>query len=122
MQEWYNAHRWLATDSLTDYLVVMLKFHPVFYFHIYVFGILAAIFMYRWRRAPPLALRYGSVLGYGGLALLFLSEPLQPPAFQLTTRLGVLAPLHGLALAGLTVGTDPVARLLAWPPLAALSK
>jgi hypothetical protein len=29
-QEWYNAHRWLATDTFQDYLVVMLKFHPIF--------------------------------------------------------------------------------------------
>jgi hypothetical protein len=40
--EWYRAHRTGALNSPTDFAVIMLKFHPLAYFHIFAFGVVLA--------------------------------------------------------------------------------
>jgi hypothetical protein len=49
--DWYAAHRWKATRSWRDIAVLVLKFHPLSYLHIYIFGILLALLFLR--HCPP---------------------------------------------------------------------
>ena len=39
---WYTAHRHGALSSEVDYIVVLLKFHPIFYMHVFAFGMVLA--------------------------------------------------------------------------------
>ena len=111
--EWYKGHKWGATDEWKDVLVVMLKFHPLCYFHIYVFGAALAVLHTR-SKVHSFLVRNGAILGFGGLYLIFFLSPwIKIPASKLSCRLGVLAPLQGLSLLGLAVGEDPLARLFA---------
>jgi peptidoglycan/LPS O-acetylase OafA/YrhL len=119
--EWYTAHQYLATSSWIDILVIMLKFHPLFYVHIYAFGVALACLYNIYQKSPPLIFKYGASCGYIGLGLVFTIPALDTPGSVLSTRLGILLPLHALVLFGLTVGKDPIARLFSWFPLQAIA-
>ena len=123
--DWYGTHSWKTSSSWLDIAVVALKYHPLCYFHLYLFGICLAIIFVRHvagrDRAGggggggggvPLLVRNGAVVGYLGLALIFMLPALRPPCHKLLCRLGGLAPLQGLLLLGLANGTDAAARLL----------
>jgi len=101
----------------THYLVAMLKFHPFFYFHIYVFGMISALLMQRMDQhhsAVQFLFRNGAIIGFFGLYLVFvISYWAVLPAYKLTCRLGALAPLQGLYLIGLAQQRDPLARFFA---------
>ncbi|KAK3253314.1 hypothetical protein CYMTET_37437 [Cymbomonas tetramitiformis] len=117
---WYTAHQFGDTGSSTDLGVVVLKFHPVCYMHVFLFGMLLA----RLRALlllPPepgpqttivAALRpvcgHGAVVGYTGLLLVFFVKAIRPAAHKLSSRLSILMPLQGLLLLGLSSETDPV--------------
>jgi hypothetical protein len=112
---WYIWHRWKAFKDWLDVAVVVLKFHPLCYFHIYLFGVALAAYYLRLRAsrgALPWVLENGAVIAYTLLALGFSIPELCPPSHKLLCRLGGLAPLQGLLLVGLSEGRDPVARLL----------
>ena len=70
---WYKSHSWGATDSWVDILVVMLKFHPICYFHIYVFGMALAVLHTR-NEVHGFLIRNGAILGFGGLYLIFFTR------------------------------------------------
>ena len=40
--DWYSTHKTAVLEDEVDYVPVLLKFHPVFYFHVFVFGMLLA--------------------------------------------------------------------------------
>jgi len=40
--EWYSTHRTGALVDEVDYLAVTLKFHPICYFHVFIFGMFLA--------------------------------------------------------------------------------
>merc|ERR1711871_401011 len=63
------------------------------------------------RTSLPWLFRHGATLGYVGLALVFFVPGARPPASKLSCRLGLLAPLQGLILLGLSAGEDPISRL-----------
>ncbi|CAM9132528.1 unnamed protein product [Chrysoparadoxa australica] len=109
---WYSQHAWGNTTTWTDILVVVFKFHPMSYIHVYTFGVGLACLLRDYRHDPPLLFKYGATIGYLGLTLIFSVPELRPPAAKLSCRLGVLAPLQGLLLLGLAFRVDPLARLL----------
>lgn len=111
---WYASHRTGKLDDATDFSVVLLKFHPASYIHVFVFGMVLARLrsllseQLRSRSPPPQAarymerlLRFGATLGYVGLALVFTIEEIRPPSYKLSARLSVLMLLQGFVLIGL---------------------
>jgi peptidoglycan/LPS O-acetylase OafA/YrhL len=106
---WYNEHAWGDTTSMTDdqvdWAVVFLKFHPLCYFHVFVFGMTLS----RIRQlvstdntAASVVLDIATPMGYIGLFLVFSIKAIQPPSWKLSTRLSILLPLQGLVLYGLS--------------------
>jgi len=86
-----------AVVTWLDTLVVMLKFHPFFYLHIYVAGMLLAFLVQRRYFIVP---RNGLSASYFGLFSVFLiGSRVGYPAAKLVCRLGGLIPLQGLILA-----------------------
>jgi len=131
--DWYGAHhRWQTSRTWLDMAVVVLKYHPLCYFHLYIFGMCLAILFLRhgaasrsraapWGRVGSWVVGNGAVLGYLGLALVFSLPALRPPSHKLLCRLGGLAPLQGLLLLGLAHGSDAAARLLQVPATASIT-
>lgn len=113
--DWYSTHKWQVVHGWVDVAVVVLKFHPVCYLHIYVFGMALAVLYVRLQQRDagvPWPIRHGAVIAYALLFLIFTLPVLCPPARKLLCRLGGLAPLQGLLLLGLSEGHDPIAKLL----------
>jgi hypothetical protein len=115
--DWYLDHHWQSTKSSLDIVVIALKFHPVCYLHIYVFGIATACLQMKVRELGiqiPI-FRYGVSVGYAGLLVIFFSSKLVAlPSEGLTLRLGALAPLHALTMVGMVMNEDPLSRLFSW--------
>ena len=120
--DWYSEHSFGDASSAMDLLVVTLKFHPLAYAHVFLFGMLlarlrkhligleetedaalATRLVVRW---GSWVWRYGATLGYMGLLAVFLIEPIRPMAHKLSARLSVLMPLQGLLLLGLSLPND----------------
>lgn len=62
---------WQQTSQWQDILVLMLKFHPLCYFHIYVFGMCIAViyirsvrFRVRSKKPLPFLMKNGAIIGY----------------------------------------------------------
>lgn len=72
----------------------------------------------RYKKNPPFLFRTGAIIGYTCLFLIF--SFVSPEKFKLGFRLGMLSPLQGISLIGLTLGIDPLARLWGMPGLARL--
>lgn len=136
-ETWYTDHRWGKTESAVDILTVMLKFHPFFYIHVFVFGMLLAVFRCHLKRLHAMSedrglpvgaavsvltyfARFGATLGYAGLILLFTDQSLLPPAYKISERLSILLPLQGLVLLGLSPLPHVVANNGIRDPLAVL--
>ena len=104
---WYQRHRFGGTAHATDIALVLLKFHPLCYAHVFAAGMLLAhlrgllgLRCQGWWRYPLEGLAAGS---YALLAAVFSVAALRPPAFRLSARLSVLLPLqvcHPLRRAG----------------------
>jgi peptidoglycan/LPS O-acetylase OafA/YrhL len=120
---WYSAHEFGATSSSVDLWVVFLKFHPLAYAHVFVFGMVLARFRAHLRddvadRTPQrmflarLSCSFGASIGYIGLLVVFLTPAVRPAAAKLSARLSILMPLQGLILLGLSplpgMWVDPV--------------
>lgn len=127
--DWYKEHTWGSTDSATDTWTVMLKFHPVFYAHVFLFGMLLSVLRHQVKtasndtvlvRVVGFIMRFGATLGYIGLVLVFSLEQLQPSGYKLSARLSVLLPLQGLVLLGLSPLPQLVADKRLIDPLAYL--
>jgi len=107
---WYKEHSWGETETMLDIAVIIIKFHPLCFFHVFVLGMLLARLRLlldktaddagqpmRWR----LPLEFVAPAGYLGLALVFCVKELQPVAFKISTRVGILLPFQALILFGL---------------------
>ena len=127
--EWYRRHAVGDTSSATDLWVVFLKFHPLCYFHVFLYGVVLARLRARLKAGAegPLARCLGAVArgsataGYGGLLLVFLARDLRPAAHKLSCRLSILMPLQAMILVGLSPidagrAKDPVAAAFAKLP------
>ena len=121
--EWYKTHRTGDVDDPVDVWTVFVKFHPLCYWHVFVFGMVLAkarllILVDRRafleERAPWLwrTLQWSCAsVGYIGLILIFNLESAEPPAYKISSRLSILMPLQGLVLLGLSFEEDPLARV-----------
>jgi len=136
--DWYKAHEYGAVNTSIDIWTVMLKFHPLFYLHIFIFGMLLALLRSHLKREasketnPNIFVksliyitRFGATLGYLGLILVFNVKEIRPVSYKLSARLSVLLPLQGLMLLGLSplpqiatkkVIQDPLTVLFALAP------
>jgi hypothetical protein len=136
-EAWYSSHSTGALRDETDFAVVLLKFHPACYVHVFLFGMMLA----RLRlllslqlvppssstsEAPPTTrrgglcmgqpllpatllflFRFGAAIGYVGLMLVFTVREIRPTSYKLSARLSVLMLLQGLVLVGLCPITPP---------------
>jgi len=104
--DWYSSHKTGQLNNEINYLVVLLKFHPVCYVHVFIFGMVLSVLRFQLKQRPDLLstwpMRCGAVLGYLGLLLVFLVPAIRPLGHKLSARLSVLMPLQGLILLGLS--------------------
>ena len=136
--DWYAGHRYGNFDDGNDALVVLVKFHPLCYLHVFVFGMVLArvrdlvvraevkewdiwtgVLDGRWEPAKwvwVICRRWLALAGYLGLGLVMCLPDLQPPGHKISARLSVLLPLQGLVLLGLSMREDLVARAFALAP------
>jgi peptidoglycan/LPS O-acetylase OafA/YrhL len=125
---WYDEHQFGDTGSAQDIWAVMLKFNPIFYIHVFLFGMLLAVLRnhlkIRDKRENLLMTfltyitRFGAIIGYAGLILVFTVEEIQPIAHKLSARLSVLLPLQGLMLLGLSPLPQVIENKELYDPLA----
>jgi len=101
---WYQEHTFGSTDDEIDIAVVLLKFHPFTFTHIFVLGMLLA----RVRgmidvnnKLVRVLMEVMAPLGYAGLGLVFCAPWARPPAAKLSARLSVLLPFQSMILLGL---------------------
>eukprot|EP00930_Biecheleria_cincta_P038729 TRINITY_DN2660_c0_g1_i5.p1 TRINITY_DN2660_c0_g1~~TRINITY_DN2660_c0_g1_i5.p1 ORF type:complete len:1880 (-),score=330.91 TRINITY_DN2660_c0_g1_i5:467-5422(-) len=115
-QDWYKEHGFLKTDTALDIGVVMLKFHPVCYIHVFVLGMLLAKLRRHldakainagpadsWRNPWRVAIQFVAPLGYLMLLLVFAVEAFQPKlwGYKISSRISVLLPFQAMVLFGL---------------------
>ena len=126
--QWYSMHKMGTLMSPTDFAVVILKFHPVCYVHVFIFGMVLARLRQlvaeqiltvaeEVRNVPHRTLvlmtmlerlfRFGASFGYIGLLLVFNMKELRPTSYKLSARLSVLMVLQGLVLVGLAPISNP---------------
>jgi len=115
--DWYKNHEFYATDTFLDIGVVMLKFHPICYFHVFILGMLLAKLRqlldkqavaskhgcFSWRNPYNVALQFVAPMGYLALFLVFSVQEFQARAwgYKLSARISVLLPFQAMILFGL---------------------
>lgn len=121
-QGWYGEHKYWGTDPL-DIWVLFLKFHPLCYIHVFVFGMFLArllLLINRERDTIPrglqLACDYGAILGYSVIISLFAIFTPEDVHGKISWRLSVLMPFQGLILLGLSLNKDPLSKLFQRAP------
>ncbi|KAK3259199.1 hypothetical protein CYMTET_31793 [Cymbomonas tetramitiformis] len=121
-QDWYRYHTYFGTDPL-DIWVLILKFHPLCYIHVFVFGMFLArllLLINTVRDTIPRALQlmcdYGAVLGYSVILSLFAIFTPGDVYGKISWRLSVLMPFQGLILLGLSLNKDPLSKLFQRAP------
>ena len=120
----YKVHRHGSFKTGMDHLTVLLKFHPLCYIHVFLFGMALARFRRHVTRRDDafetgvetqgkgrkvlhkvllVPFRLGAVIGYVCLitAFLVMGEAGKAKA-KISARLGILMPLQGLILLGLS--------------------
>ena len=125
--QWYSTHKTGSLTSATDFGVVILKFHPICYVHVFIFGmvlarlrqlvaekiLMAAEGMNVQQGTLGMAgvlerlFRFGATIGYFGLLLVFNVKELRPASHKLSARLSILMLLQGLVLVGLAPISNP---------------
>mmetsp|Transcript_7039 Transcript_7039/g.19194 ORF Transcript_7039/g.19194 Transcript_7039/m.19194 type:complete len:573 (-) Transcript_7039:691-2409(-) len=116
---WYKDHRYMRESKFTDVAVLSLKYHPFAYLHIFVFGcclprVQRHAHQYRLLR---LFISHGATCALFAIFLLFSFIGNIVPSFKISLRLGLLVPLHGLLLLGLSSKEDIVTYIFGMPIL-----
>ena len=148
----YKSHKTGSLSTTLDHVVVTLKFNPICYAHVFLFGMCLARFRRHVTRREDtyevlpesrtpvqflllIPFRAGAVLGYLSLLVTFLSlREASAAKAKISARLGLLMPLQGLILLGLSpfrglqinpskirywfqqTGSDPIANLFRLAP------
>ncbi|CAL1139698.1 unnamed protein product, partial [Cladocopium goreaui] len=115
--DWYKEHDFYQTDSYLDLGVIMLKYHPICYFHVFILGMLLAKLRqlldvharslphgcFSWRNPYNLVLQFIAPLGYAGVFIVFSDQDLDAKAwgYKLSARVSVLLPFQAMILFGL---------------------
>jgi peptidoglycan/LPS O-acetylase OafA/YrhL len=116
----YKTHRTGVLATELDHITVTLKFNPICYFHVFLFGMCLARFRrhvtrredsYETKNAPRPRLQWcllvpfraGASLGYIILIIVFLSlKEAGAAKAKISARLGLFMPMQGLILLGLS--------------------
>ncbi|CAK9063618.1 unnamed protein product [Durusdinium trenchii] len=117
---WQNLagnHQFYQTDDFLDIGVIVLKYHPICYFHVFILGMLLAKLRqlldkkatasphgcFSWRNPYVVALQFVAPLGYLALLLVFSVQEFQAKAwgYKLSARVSVLLPFQAMILFGL---------------------
>eukprot|EP00931_Biecheleriopsis_adriatica_P049161 TRINITY_DN28425_c0_g1_i1.p1 TRINITY_DN28425_c0_g1~~TRINITY_DN28425_c0_g1_i1.p1 ORF type:complete len:1772 (+),score=388.07 TRINITY_DN28425_c0_g1_i1:296-5317(+) len=131
---WYHGHHWQQMDSDVDVITVMWKFHPLCYWHVFLFGCLLAQLRVKLGvdttatdnadgdavQNPCLRwfMEVLTLLGYVVIIAVFTEPVMRPLGAKLTTRLFLLLPLQAaiqLGLAGIPGYPQPLLAQL-WSP------
>jgi peptidoglycan/LPS O-acetylase OafA/YrhL len=122
-QDWYNDHKYLRSSEGVDVAVLILKYNPLAYLHIFTLGCclpqiqrMIQSFTYFKYAAP-----YMASVAYASMLMLFLyssGDILQ--GFKLGMRLGAISSLQSLLLLGLCNEQDWLAYLFSSPVLSRL--
>lgn len=133
-EDWYLDHKYGRMETSADLWTVMLKFHPLFYFQTFFFGMGLAVLRHHLKDESNQTLlaitmrrstQVGATVGYALLLVIFLAESMQPKSYRISARLTILLPLQGLMMLGLSPlpqviesggFQDPIARLYAYAP------
>lgn len=102
---WYQDHIFGHRDSAVDMAVVILKFHPFTFTHIFILGMLLAklrSLIDPNNSVVRTLMEMMAPVGYLGLGLVFCAPWARPPAAKLSARLSVLLPLQSMVLLGLS--------------------
>ncbi|CAK9054524.1 Protein FAM3B [Durusdinium trenchii] len=115
--DWYKNHQFYQTDDFLDIGVIVLKYHPICYFHVFILGMLLAKLRqlldkkatasphgcFSWRNPYVVALQFVAPLGYLALLLVFSVQEFQAKAwgYKLSARVSVLLPFQAMILFGL---------------------
>ena len=114
--QWYAVHQHGSLRRWVDVLVVFLKFNPLCYFHVFLFGMCLARMRERLKVAleasgkqqahvsktchlfilEHVVIGWGTAIGYTMLLCIFTLQSLQPYAWKISTRLGLLMIPQGL--------------------------
>lgn len=116
---WYKDHKYMRESKFTDAAVLFLKYHPFAYLHIFVFGcclprVQRHTHKYRLLRV---FISHGATCALSAIFLLFSFRGNVVPSYKLSLRLGLLVPLHGLLLLGLSSKADLVTYIFGMPIL-----
>jgi len=117
--DFYKTHRHGKSDDFIDHLVITLKFNPLSYVHVFLFGMCLSRFRnhitrredsYETSNSPrPLLqsllmvpFRLGATLGYSALIASFLIlKEAGAAKVKISARVGIFMPFQGLILLGL---------------------
>ncbi|CAJ1392982.1 unnamed protein product [Effrenium voratum] len=115
--DWYKEHDFYATDTFLNIGVIMLKYHPLCYFHVFILGMLLAKLRqlldcyaassphgcFSWRNPFNVGLQFVAPLGYLALFLVFSVQEFNAKAwgYKLSARVSVLLPFQAMILFGL---------------------
>ncbi len=125
-QEWTSAHVYGSTTSGVDIAVVVLKYHPLCYVHIFVAGMciprmreyVASLVHPAVQKMRP----FLSLAAYAALAILFTLGGDVIPSYKLSFRLGLIACFQCLILIGLSDSQDILSKVFSFPLLMRFGK
>jgi len=118
--QWYSGHRTGSLKTWVDVLIAFLKFNPLCYFHVFLFGMCLARLRERLKtaiiaqrkggstdhwlliRLIHFLLLWGTSLGYFVILFVFLNKSVRPYSHKISSRLSILMIPQGLILLGLS--------------------
>jgi hypothetical protein len=116
---WSAAHHYFGTHSGVDIAVVVLKYHPLAYVHMFVLGCCLPRLRSQAQQAAWMkpVLPYLASLGYATLILLFCTVGDAVPGYKLSFRLGMVSIVQAALLVGLCNPQDLLGRVFSHPVL-----
>jgi len=103
--EWYKDHTFRNMETSVDVLVVIMKFNPLCYFHVFLMGCLLAHLRLLLGERPASKMRIFMMevlapWAYVMLVAIFGVKDLKPWGYKLSARLSILLPLQAAILLG----------------------
>jgi len=123
-ENWYDGHKNLNPSRGVDTAVLVLKFHPFAYIHIFILGCcLPRVQKLLQDNRYFLSLSHVlSALSYLALLILFCCGGQNIPGYKLGFRLGIISAVHCLLLLGLSNKNDVLAKIFSLPALSKLGE
>ena len=122
---WYDGSGEVSDDP-KGFWLAFLKFNPLCYLHVFIFGMVLAKLRQFLKGTPAGLIAFEGeacvtgALGYLGLLWVFLHREIRPAGALLSARLSVLLPLQGMVLLGFSGNRSYLSRMLSWRPLRVL--